>query len=111
MVQLLTTSKFIIVCPISPKRGFRPLTLVRGAGYAIDKKGKLVTVKKKKKLEFIIFNSFLFFNPHPRTGLLILEKGRQRGRERNINVREKRHSVASCTHPDQGLNMQPRHAP
>ena len=60
MVQLLTTSKFIIVCPISPKRGFRPLTLVRGAGYAIDKKGKLVTVKKKKIWNLLSLILFFF---------------------------------------------------
>ena len=67
MVQLLTTSKFIIVCPISPKRGFRPLTLVRGAGYAINKKGKLVTVKKKKKI-WNLLSLILFF-------FLILTRG------------------------------------
>ena len=31
------------------------------------------------------------------------EGGREKERERNMNVREKQ-SVASCTHPDQGLN-------
>ena len=34
------------------------------------------------------------------------EKGRQRERER-----EKHRSVASCTHPDQGSNPQPRYVP
>lgn len=48
----------MIVCPISPKRGFRPLILVRGAGYAIHKKGKLVTVQNPpQSLEFITINS------------------------------------------------------
>ena len=41
-----------------------------------------------------------FFNPHVETSLLILEREerRERGRERNIHVREKYWSVASCTH-------------
>ena len=50
-----------------------------------------------------------FFNPYPRTSLLILERGE--GRERNINVRVKHWSVASCMHPDWGPNPQPRHVP
>ena len=35
---------------------------------------------------------------------LFLERGKGRGdeRERNIDVREKHRSVASCVHPDQG---------
>lgn len=47
------------MCPISPNRGFRPLILVRGAGYAIHKKGKLVTIRKDHptSTEFTIFNS------------------------------------------------------
>ena len=41
-------------------------------------------------------------NPHLRTCLLILEReeGKERERERNIDVREKHQSIASCIHPD-----------
>ena len=49
--------------------------------------------------------SFIFFkNPHPRTGLLILERGewRERERERNTDAREKHRSLASHTCPDWG---------
>lgn len=56
-----------MVCPISPKRGFRPLTLVRGAGYAIHKKEKLVTVNKNPKkvlnlLLLILISQTLWIN-------------------------------------------------
>ena len=40
------------------------------------------------------------------------EKGRKgRERERNIYVREKHQLATSRTHPDWGLNPQPRHVP
>ena len=48
-----------------------------------------------------------------RMGLLILEReeggesGRERGREGNIDMREKIRSVASRTYPDQGSNPHP----
>ena len=48
--------------------------------------------------------SLLFLNPYPRTCPLISEKGtgREKERERNIDVREKHWLVAFCKHPDQG---------
>ena len=49
------------------------------------------------------------FYPHPRTSLLILERGK--GKERNIGVREKHQLVASCTCPNQEPNPQPRLVP
>ena len=46
---------------------------------------------------------------------LFLERGegREKERERNIDVREREEHrlVASCTHPDWGLNPQPKHVP
>ena len=39
------------------------------------------------------------------------ERGRERKRERNINVREKHWLVASLRHPNPGLNLQPKYAP
>ena len=36
---------------------------------------------------------------------------KEKERERNIDVREKHQSVACCTHPDWGLNLQPRYVP
>ena len=43
--------------------------------------------------------------------LLILEREgeRERERERNTEVREKHGTVASHTHPDWGLNPQPKY--
>ena len=38
-------------------------------------------------------------------------EGRAGGRERNINVRNTDLLVASCTHPNQGSNLQPRRVP
>ena len=42
---------------------------------------------------------------------LFLERGegREKERERNIDVREKHQSVAPCTWPIQGPNPQPKH--
>ena len=47
---------------------------------------------------------YYFFNPHTRACLLILERGegREKVRERNINVREKHWLAALHTYPDQG---------
>ena len=42
---------------------------------------------------------------------LAKRKGRKKERERNVNVREKHQSVASCTHRDRGPNGQSRHVP
>ena len=37
--------------------------------------------------------------------------GREKERERNINVRENHQLVASCMRPDQGWNLQPSYVP
>ena len=49
-----------------------------------------------------------YFYPHSRTCILILERweGREKERERNIDVREKHQSGASHKRPDQGPNLQ-----
>ena len=39
------------------------------------------------------------------------EEWREKARERNINVKERYQSVASCIHPNQGLNPQPSNVP
>ena len=64
------------------------------------------------------FNSGFFFcccccYSHLRTCLLILERdeGREKERERNIDVREKHSSAASCMYPDLRQNPQPKHVP
>ena len=36
-------------------------------------------------------------------------EGKEKERERNIDVRDKYRSVASCTQPDQGPNPKPSH--
>ena len=54
---------------------------------------------KKSSTQFL-------FNPHPRICSLIWGDG-EKEREREIDVREKRQSVASCVCPDQGLNLKP----
>ena len=51
----------------------------------------------------LFFQRFYFF--------LERGEGREKERERNINVREKYRSVSSHTCPNQGLNPQPRHVP
>ena len=55
----------------------------------------------------------IFFYPHPRTCLLILERGegREKERERNLNVSERHRLAASQIRPDQGPNPQPRRVP
>lgn len=52
-------------------------------------------------------HSFVYFCPHPRTYVLILES--RQGRERNTDLKEEHRPVASCTHPRQGQNPQPTH--
>ena len=43
---------------------------------------------------------------------VFLERGRGREKEeRNIDMRDKHHLVASHMHPDQESNLQPRHVP
>ena len=51
-----------------------------------------------------------FFCSHRKSCWLTLERGegRERGRERNIDLREKHWLVTSCTCPDQGPNPKPR---
>ena len=39
------------------------------------------------------------------------EKERKRKRKRNMDVREKHQLAAFCMHPDEGLNLLPRHVP
>ena len=39
------------------------------------------------------------------------EEGKEKEREKNIDVKEKQRLVASHMHPDQGPNPQPRHVP
>ena len=60
---------------------------------------------------------FFFKNPHPRSCLLILEREegkkreREREKERGHRCERETSSVASCVHPDQGLNLQTRYVP
>ena len=55
---------------------------------------------------------FFFLNPHPRIYLLISEREEERERKRERErEREKHRSAASCTYPDWGPNLQPRHVP
>ena len=53
------------------------------------------------------------FSPSPEDMLIDFRDGggRERERERNIDVGEKHRSVACHMHSDQGPNMQPRHVP
>lgn len=53
---------------------------------------------------------FCCFYPHPKTFLnCVLE--REEGRERNVNMREKEHPVASCMCLYWELDQQPRYVP
>ena len=52
------------------------------------------------------------FYPHPRIcSTDFREWWRERERKKNTDVRDKHRSIASSTHPDRGLNPQPRHMP
>ena len=55
----------------------------------------------------------VIYCPHPRTCLLTSKRGegRDRERQRNIDVREKHPSVVPLTLPNQGLNPQAKHVP
>ena len=55
----------------------------------------------------------VIYCPHPRTCLLTSKRGegRDRERQRNIDVREKHPSATSCMYPNQRLNPQPKHVP
>ena len=55
---------------------------------------------------FSLFLSFRFYFL-----FRVKEEGRKKGRERNINVREKNQSVASRTCPNQGRNRNPSMCP
>ena len=100
---------------------------LRGAKYKVHiefgmkfKQGK----SGKKNVKYVIFYIdymlkwyyFIFgfiFYLHLRACLIDFRKRRrERGlRERNTDVRDKCQLVASCTHPNWGLNPQPRHVP
>ena len=62
----------------------------------------------KQNLGFV-----LFFTPHPRTCLLILEREERRNNERgrSAGVGEKHAPLAYDTHPDRVLNLQPTSVP
>ena len=64
----------------------------------------------KKNVLFFFFFSF-FLNPHPNMFIDFRERGRDREMERNIDVREKHQSLASCMCSDWGPNPQPKHVP
>ena len=67
----------------------------------------------KAKSQLILFLS----TPEDILSLLFRETGRERKGDRNINVTKIDFLPPACTwtgdhmHPDQGLNLQPRHAP
>ena len=71
---------------------FRILCLVMSISYIIFSK------------DFIYLFIYLFIYSERK-------EGREKERERNMDVREKHSLVASCTHPDQEPNLQPRHEP
>ena len=71
----------------------------------------IVFTFKNVSILFVFFIYFLFFfNPHPRTCILILERrgGIEREGEKH-DVRQKHQLVASCLSPDQGPNPRLRH--
>ena len=65
---------------------------------------KSVTFLVLQKLALLLFKDFIY---------LFLERGegREKVMGRNIDVQEKYRLLASRTHRNQGLNLQPRHVP
>ena len=65
---------------------------------------KSVTFLVLQKLALLLFKDFIY---------LFLERGegREKVMGRNIDVQEKYRLLASRTHGNQGLNLQPRHVP
>ena len=61
--------------------------------------------------EFMFMFIYILFSPEDMLTDFREGEGRERERDRNIDVREKHRLVASCTHPNQGLNSRPRHVP
>ena len=61
-----------------------------------------------RHFDFISQLYCFLFNPH-QGYVFIAFRERERERETNINAREKHRSVASHTHLDWGLNMEPRY--
>ena len=56
-----------------------------------------------KSHEYFIYLLFIYSLIDSREGV-----GREKERERNMDVREK-HQLSACTHPSWGPNVQPRH--
>ena len=50
----------------------------------------------------VFFLRFYFLIEYYKILFIFRERGEERERERNVDVREKHRSVASCTHPDWG---------
>ena len=75
---------------------------------------KYISINSNPFTEVLLLERF-GCNPHLMICLLILEREeggeREKEGERNIDVREKHQSVASCMRPDQGSNPQPRYVP
>ena len=75
------------------------------------------TFHVNRVIQFVVFSDLLpsnFFKSSPKDMFLWIlerEEGRERGKERNIDVREKHQSVASHMLPKQESNQHPTHAP
>ena len=62
-------------------------------------------------LKFIFQLQFIFNNIMFKDFIYFSKREREEEKEGNINMREKHQSVASCIHPDWGLNPHPRPVP
>ena len=74
--------------------------------YALEEEGYVYKWSSSLRFVLSFFFFLLFFNPHSRT-LFHCFLGREEGRERNTDIREKHQLVASCACPDRG-SVEPR---
>ena len=91
-------------------------SVIQGQNILSKVKNKLLYLQlttAKKKIQHLLSATGVFFFWFLTFIYSLLErgKGRKKQRERNIDVRGKHRSLASCLQPNRGPGLQPRHVP